>query len=62
MSHGDLVPQNIIIELVAPESNEQTDFSKKFGLKLAEYLNIKSLSDIAYMKTLIDKAKTEIVQ
>ena len=64
MSHQDLSPQNMIFELISPHFDSQgnpkdlspqalNDFHHKFKVKLGEYLNIKTLSDIAYQKTII---------
>ena len=64
MSHQDLMPQNIIIELMSPlqdamgnfsqiNQNLANEFTQKFRVKLGEYLKIKMLSDIAYQKTLL---------
>ena len=65
--HNDLVPQNIIFQLISPFIDSQGnpreqvngDFHSRFKIKLGEYLNIKTLSDIAFQKTMLISAKNQ---
>lgn len=70
MSHQDLMPHNMIIELSSiPEAagnfsqinqNLANEFTQKFRVKLGEYLKIKMLSDIAFQKTLLVQMQQQL--
>lgn len=70
MCHQDLMPQNIILELISPyddqgsfsEATTAPDLYRKFKVKLGEYLNIKMLSDIAYQKTMLLQNQAKMAQ
>ena len=38
------------------------DFHHKFKVKIGEYLNIKTLSDIAYQKTIVTQTQAQLAQ
>lgn len=74
ISHQDLNPQSIIIELIdssklQPGPFQQDlasltaeDFIFKFRIKLSEYLHIKMLSDIAFQKSVLMQTQVQMAQ
>lgn len=76
LTHQDITPQSIILELIDAGSNQMQngpfhkdlasltadDFNFKFKVKLSEYLNIKMLSDIAFQKTVLTQTEVRMQQ
>ena len=74
ISHQDLTPSSIILELIDSsklqsgpfqqdlQSLTAEDFIFKFRIKLSEYLHIKMLSDIAFQKTVLMQTQIKMAQ